>query len=365
MNTVVGAQPVDDDRIAGGTALNGPQAVGGARVRLTLVDIARLAGVSRTTASRVLNGRGEVSAEVRARVEKVIAETGYRPLASARSLVSHRTGLIGFVVPIRTGALIQDPYFVALLQGLSHVSARKGLAVALFLFDDESDQDGLVDRVIGPRRIDGIIMSAYHTHDALIDRLADFDVPTVTMGPNAWPGRFGSVMVDNDEGGWLAGEHLVASGCRRLALIGGPENTKSGEDRTAGFRRAVADAGLDLPSSRVRVGDYTEASGEFQAASLDGEEFDGIFVASDAMAIGAIRALRARGLRVPEDVKVVGFDDLELAATADPPLTTVRQPIDGVADAALDVLVGQIDDPGQVQHLVLPVELVVRTSTTR
>lgn len=335
-------------------------------MRLTLIDIARLAGVSRTTASRVLNGRGEVSPEVRARVEQVIAETGYRPLASARSLVSHRSGLIGFVVPIRTGALIQDPYFVALLQGLSHVSARKGLAVALFLFDDESDQDGLIDRVIGPRRIDGVIMSAYHTHDALLDRIAGFDVPTVTMGPNAWPDQFGSVKVDNEGGGRLAGEHLVAIGCRRIALIGGPEDTTSGAERTAGFRSALRSAGLDLPDRLVRTGDYTEASGERLAASLDGETFDGIFVASDAMAVGAIRALRARGLRVPEDVAVVGFDDLELAATSDPPLTTVRQPIDGVADAALDVLVAQIEgDHGPVRHLTLPVELVERASATR
>ena len=334
-------------------------------MRLTLLDIARLAGVSRTTASRVLNGRGEVSPTVRARVEQVIEETGYRPLASARSLVSHRSGLIGFVVPIRTAAMIQDPYFVTLLQGLSHESARKGLAVALFLFDEESDQNGLVDRVIGPRRVDGMLVSAYHTHDSLLDRLVDFDVPTVTMGPNSFPDAFGSVNVDNESGGRLAGEHLAAIGCRRVALIGGPEDTKSGADRTAGFRQALAEAGLELHPELVRVGDYTEHSGEVLAASLVAEEFDGIFVASDMMAIGALRALQSRGVRVPHDVAVVGFDDLDAAAATDPPLTTVRQPIAGVASAALDMLLEQIDNPDQVRNLVLPVDLVQRSSTAR
>lgn len=333
------------------------------RGRLTLKDIAAMAGVSRTTASRVLNGRGEVRPEVRARVEAVIADTGYTPLASARSLVSNRSGLVGFVVPLRTAALVQDPYFVALLQGLSHASTRRGLAVALFLFDDESDQDDLLDRVIGPRRIDGLIMSAYHTQEQLLDRLAAYDLPTVTMGPTAWPDVFGSVMVDNVEGGRLAARHLLEIGCTRPGLIEGPLDTQSGAERTQGFREVLADAGVALPERRVRHGDFTGPSGEALVADLD--DVDGLFVASDAMAVGAVRGLRARGLRVPQDVAVVGYDDLPLAAEHDPPLTTVRQPIEGIAVAALDMLVDLIEDPTQVSASVLPVELVRRASTAR
>ena len=336
---------------------------GNGRARLTLLDIARLAGVSRTTASRVLNGRGEVSATVRARVESVIAETGYRPLASAQSLVSHRTGVIGFVIPIGTAALFQDPYFGTLLKGISHASAQMNLAVALFLFEEDSDQNGLIDRVVGPRRVDGIIMSAYHTRDSLLDRLADFDVPTVTMGPNRSPEIFGSVQVDNRQGGVLAGRRLVSAGCRRVALIGGPENTPSGAERNEGFRAAIEEGGLDLPAERVRIGDYTEKTGEALGRELLREDFDGIFVASDVMALGAMRALRSAGRRVPEDVSVVGFDDLELAALSEPPLTTIWQPITEMASAALEMLLAQIDDPGSVHHLVLPVELVERAST--
>lgn len=335
------------------------------RSRLTLKDVATLAGVSRTTASRVLNGRGEVSPEVRARVERVIGETNYTPLASARSLVSQRTGLVGYVVPIRTGAVMQDQYFVSLLQALSRSSARMGLAVALFLSDDEADQGGLIEQVILPRRIDGLLMSAYHTEDFLLDRLADFDIPTVTLGPNGWPDRFGSVDVDNVGGGGIAAQHLAEIGCRQVALIGGPLDTVSGRDRNEGFRTAIKKLGLELPDSRIRYGDYSFGSGATMADELIDEGVDGIFVASDTMALGAIQQLRARGLRIPQDVAVVGFDDLPAAATSDPSLTTIRQPVDGVADRLLHMLVAQLDGVDEVTRTVLPVELIVRASTAR
>lgn len=334
-------------------------------MRHTLKEIAQLAGVSQTTASRVLNGRGEVSPQVRARVEKVIADTGYTPLAAARSLVSQRSGLVGFVMPIHTGALAQDPYFVALLQGLNRASARLGLAVGVFLFDDETDKEGLLERVVGPGRIDGMIMSAYHTREFLIDRLADFSVPVVTMGPNRWPQRFGSVTIDNLEGGRLAGQHLAEIGCRRVALIGGPPDTVSGAERTQGFLQAIEAAGLEISESRIRHGDYTQDSGEAMAAELAAEDFDGIFVANDTMAVGAMRQLQSRGLRIPHDVAMVGFDDLPLAATTDPPLTSISQPIEGIAEAALTMLTDQISDPNDVRSSLLPVHLVRRASTAR
>ena len=335
------------------------------RARLTLKDIATLAGVSRTTASRVLNGRGEVRPEVRARVERVIRETRYTPLASARSLVSQRAGLVGYVVPIRTGAVVQDQYFVGLLQALSRSSARRGLALALFLFDDEADQDGLIEQVILPRRIDGLLMSAYHTEEPLLDRLAGLDLPTATLGLNEWHHKFSSVDVDNVGGGGLAAKHLGEIGCRRVALLGGPPDTVSGRDRNDGFRAMAESLGLEVPDSRVRYGDYSFGSGSSLVGELLDEGIDGVFAASDTMAFGAIQQLRRRGRRVPDDVAVIGFDDLPAASTCDPSLTTIRQPISETADLLLDLLVDQMNGVGKVAHMVMPVELIARGSTAR
>lgn len=328
--------------------------------RLTLKDIAALAGVSRTTASRVLNGRGEVRPEVRLRVEQVIAQTGYRPLASAKSLVSQRTGVVGFVVPIGTAALFADPYFGVLIRGLSDASARRGLTVALFLFDEDGDQDSLIDQVIGPRRVDGLIVSAFHTRDSLIDRLSEFDVPVVTMGPNPYPAVFGSVAVDNLDGGRVAGRYAGSLGRQPVAIIGGPEGTTSGKERREGFEAGLREVGVELDPSFVREGDYSRRSGELLMRELLALHPGTVFVASDTMAVGAMSVLEANGLRVPQDVAIIGFDDLPSAEESD--LTTVHQPIIEVADAALEMLLDQIAGESP-EHRVLPVELVVRGST--
>lgn len=328
--------------------------------RLTLKDIADLAGVSQTTASRVLNHRGEVRPEVRLRVEQVIADTGYRPLASAQSLSSQRTGVIGFVVPLGTSTLFADPYFGVLIRGLSQASARRGITVALFLFDEESDQDTLIDQVIGTRRVDGLIVSAFHTRDSLIDQLTEFDVPVVTMGPNPYPDVFGSVSVNNFEGGAIAGRLAASLGRDRIAIIGGPEDTPSGTERREGFIAGLLEHGHRLDPELTFEGDYTARSGELLMKQLLTHQPDVVFVASDTMATGAYAAIEARGLRVPQDIAMIGFDDLPSALDQD--LTTVRQPIVEVADAALDMLLAQIADPGFTEQRILDVEMITRGS---
>ncbi|WP_194396267.1 LacI family DNA-binding transcriptional regulator [Microbacterium atlanticum] len=329
--------------------------------RLTIKDIAALAGVSRTTASRVLNGRGEVRSEVRARVEQVIADTGYRPLASAKSLVSQRTGVVGFVVPLGASALFDDPYFGVLIRGITRASAQHGITVALFIFDEEGDQDTLIDQVVGPRRVDGLIVSAFHTRESLIDRLSEFDVPVVTMGPNPYPAVFGSVSVDNLEGGRIAGRHMATLGRLQIAMINGPEDTPSGRERREGFIAGLGESGIVVDPKLIREGDYTRRSGEVRMRELLPLSPRAVFVASDTMAVGALAVLAEHGMRVPEDVAVLGFDDLPSAS--DSGLSTVRQPIVEVADAALEILLQQVSDPESTKQIVMPVELVQRGST--
>ncbi|WP_062318126.1 LacI family DNA-binding transcriptional regulator [Demequina maris] len=333
-------------------------------MRLTLADIARMAGVSSTTASRVLNGRGEVRPEVRERVERVIQETGYRPLASARALVSRRSEVVGLVLPLGAGEVLEDPYFIELIKSFGAATSARRLAGALFVFDDEHDQDALLDRVVGPRRVDGIIMSAYHVRDEVIERLAEFDVPLVTMGDNTVPERVGSVTVDNYAGGYAVGEHLAGLGRSRIGTVTGPMSSISGADRLRGFRAGLSAHGVTLEADLIREGAYTRESGSTRSGELMDLGADAIFVASDTMATGSLEAARARGLSVPGDVAIAGFDGLPSSEHARPTLTTVRQPIREVVDAALELLADQVDDPASpVRAETFPVELIVREST--
>jgi DNA-binding LacI/PurR family transcriptional regulator len=293
-------------------------------------------------------------------VERIIADTGFRPLASAQSLVSQRTGVIGFVVPIGTSELFEDPYFAVLIRGLSSATSQRSLTLALFLFDEESSQNSLIDQVVGPRRVDGLIVSAFHTRDSLIDRLAEFDVPVVTMGPNTYPDIFGSVAVDNFEGGAIAGRLAGAMNRAPIAIIGGPENTASGTERRQGFIAGLAEHGLRLEDAMTLEGDFSRRSGEDLMRQLLPLTPRTVFIASDTMAAGALSVLESHKMRVPQDISIIGFDDLPSASVAG--LTTVRQPIVEVADAALEILLNQIDTLGNTEHRILPVELIIRES---
>jgi len=333
--------------------------------RLTVRDIAALAGVSTTTVSRVVNGRGEVRPSVREHVQSVIDQHHYRPLASATALASQRTGLMGFVVPLRASTLFEDPYFAVLIRELTRAAATRGVTMALFLLDAEGDEseNTLIEQVIAPRRVDAIITSAFHTHERFIDELAGFDVPALTMGDNLYRDRISSVSVDNPSGGELAGAHAASITRGRVAMIGGPADTQSGVDRRIGFVRGLAEAGYTFDDAHFREGDYTRESGETAMRELLAVDPDVVFVASDTMAMGALTALRLAGKRVPEDVAMIGFDDLPFAA--DLRLTSVRQPIAEVASRSVDILLGQLQDSGPTQHEMLRLELIERESTRR
>jgi DNA-binding LacI/PurR family transcriptional regulator len=332
-------------------------------VRLKLEDIGRMAGVSRSTVSRVINGEASVRPEVRERVEGVIRETGYTPNAAARSLVSNRSGVIGLVIPSRVHNLFEDPYFARLIQGITFASNGAGVTLSLFLFQNEDEERELYPRVVESGFLDGVILTATRTGDPLAARMLERNLALVMVGrPD--DAAISYVDVDNRHGGELAARHLVECGVDRIGIVGAPKNTTTGRDRLDGFVAGLTAAGREFDPDLCVLADFTESGGADAMDQLLDRGVDGVFVASDTMALGALRAARLRGIDVPGDVQVVGFDGFTASETSTPSLTTIRQPVADTAGRAVDLLLGLVsgDVPGPTSA-VLPVELVVRETT--
>ena len=330
--------------------------------RLNLEEIGRRAGVSRSTVSRVVNGEPNVSPQTKKRVESVVAETGYRPHAGARSLASNSTGVLGLVIPSAVATLFDDPYFGRLVLGISGATNEIQMTLNLFLFGDQADDDAIVSRVVTPGLLDGVIVTATTMGNPLIEYLRGTDMPFVVVGrPDDATSVF-SVDVDNRGGARTAASHLASLGRQRLALISAPSNTTAGIDRRSGFLEGVAGAGLSL-DGRIREGDWTENSGREAMQELLADRPDGVFAASDRMAVGAVRAITDAGLNCPKDVAVVSFDGLLHPDLASPRLTSISQPVREVGERAVKLLKSVIDRTATIpESVVYPTELVVRES---
>lgn len=330
--------------------------------RLTLEEIGRLAGVSRSTVSRVINGHEDVSEDVKTRVLEVVRDTGYRPNRAARSLVSSRTGLLGLVIPSGIHNLFQDPYFGRLIQGVTRAANAAEQTLSLFLFEDRNEELELYERVIANGMVDGVIVTATTMQDPVVRRMQEDGTPFVMVGrPDEDNVPF--VDVENREGARTATEHLIGHGATRLATIAGPSNTTTAVDRRNGFLDAAAAAGLDINTGLVAEADFTSRGAYDAMRSLLEHEPEAVFCASDTMAIGALAAIEAAGLSCPDDVAVVSFDDLVEPHQTSPSLTTVAQPVQRTGQEAvgllLDVLDREAEDPPRI---LLPTELVVRSS---
>jgi LacI family transcriptional regulator len=333
------------------------------KTNLTLEDIGRLAGVSRSTVSRVINDQASVRPDVRERVQEVIRRTGYTPNAAARSLVSGRTGLVGLVIPSRVHSLFQDPYFGKLIQGITAACNRSGVSLTLFLLQNESEEEALYPRVANPGFLDGLILTATRMRDPLLGRMAFSDMPIVVVGRPDVEG-VSYVDVDNYDGARQVASFLCGSGYRRIGLIGAPTDTTAGLDRLSGFVEGLAACGLAL-DPRLRVdGDYSAASGYEAMHRLLEQRPDAVFAASDTMAMGALRALREAGIDVPGEMGLVGFDGSPASATSNPPLTTVLQRVTETGARAVEVLNELVAGTERAPIVdKQPVELIVREST--
>lgn len=332
---------------------------------LTIEEIAALAEVSRSTVSRVLNNHPSVRPEVRSRVLRVIDEQNYAPRAAARSLASSRTNVLMLLIPRSAAVIFSDPFFPLVIQGITEACADDGYFLMLSMVTNEQEQE-FYHRILRARYMDGIILLSSDIDDPILPLLVKDGVPLVLIGRHPSFQDVCWVDVENRDAARQAVAHLIDQGHRRIGTITGPLNMVVSIDRRDGYEQALLEAGLPIVPELVVEGNFTQENGYHameQLLSLP-QPPTAVFAASDATAIGALRALHAAGLRVPDDVAVVGFDDVPLASFAMPPLTTMRQPVQELGSVALQLLVERLEHPRTPRRQVrLPATLVQREST--
>ncbi|KPI08591.1 LacI family DNA-binding transcriptional regulator [Streptomyces mirabilis] len=337
---------------------------GGRRRPPTIHDVAREAGVSRGTVSRVLNGGHYVSPAAQEAVNAAIRRTGYVVNRHARSLITGRSDSIGFLLTEPQERFFEDPNFNVLLRGCTQALAGHDIPLLLMLAGTE-DERRRITRYITAGHVDGVLLVSSHSGDPVAEQLREAGVPLVACGkPIGLGSKVSYVAADDRDGARDMVKHLVSLGRRRIGMVTGPLDTPGGVERLAGYREVLAEAGIEADDRLVASGDYSRASGEAGAEQLldRAADMDAVFVASDLMAQGVLAALHKAGRRVPEDVAVGGFDDSPAATAVTPALTTIRQPWDRISNEMVRVLLAQIggDDPAAV---ILPTELVRRDST--
>jgi DNA-binding LacI/PurR family transcriptional regulator len=330
---------------------------------VTMADVARSAGVSTMTVSNVINGRPRVGAATRERVLAAINELGYQVNLAARHLRAGRTGVVGLAVPE-----LERPYFGQLARRLADRFEAHGLRIVMERTG--GGREGELDAVAFSRlrMYDGLILSVVDIDPAELNQLRT-DAPVVMIGERALPSRFDHVMMDNVDGARQATAHLLAAGARRVAMLGGhPEWTANMPGlRAEGFALAHAEAGVPIdPALTVDCGFALQDGYDAIRSLLDrGIAFDAVFALTDVVAMGALRALADAGVRVPDDVQLVGFDDIDEAPYLVPSLSTVNPGHEEMADAITSLLVGQITSgqTGDPQELIVPARLIQRGTT--
>ncbi|MDI3318039.1 MAG: LacI family DNA-binding transcriptional regulator [Bacillota bacterium] len=335
----------------------------GASDLATIREVARMAGVSPATVSRVLNGQAPVRESTRRRVLEAVEALGFTPNGLARGLAKGVTRTIGLVLPD-----IANPYFPALARGVEDAARAAGFAVILGNSDNDPAQEAAHVAVMRERLVDGLIIASSGQPERLPAVVGDVPTVLIDRRVDGWPAD--SVSTDNRLGGRLAVAHLLSRGRRRIAHLGGPEGVTSAGDRALGFSDALREAGLEPDPKLVSRGPFAFESGYERTRALlaSGVDFDAIFAANDLLAVGAIQACQDEGLDVPQQVAVVGFDDILLARLVRPRLTTVLQPAYRAGTLAWERLAARIAAraagraPAEPLDVQLTPRLVVRES---
>jgi LacI family transcriptional regulator, galactose operon repressor len=328
---------------------------------LTLEDIARLSGVSRSTVSRVINSDLNVKEETRQKVLKVIQSINFQPNLAARSLAAGRTSVIGLVIPAGVSVLFVDPYFPQFIQGVATACNAHAYSVMLWLAEPEYERR-TISQILHNGLVDGVVVSSALIDDPITNSLHNSKMPFIQVGRHPTL-DINFIDVDNIRASREAILHLSHLGRKAVATITGPLNQVAGFDRLQGYRLALQDLQQAYRPELVVEGDFTELGGYTAMLRLLPVRPDAVFVASDMMAVGAIRAIQEANLRIPDDVAIIGFDDIPTASKMNPPLTTVRQPIRSLGSLAVETLIDIIAHPGaKTRHILIDTELVIRSS---
>jgi LacI family transcriptional regulator len=326
----------------------------------TIRDVAAHAKVSVSTVSHVLNGTRYVEPETEDRVRAAIEALGYRPNSVARSLRRRRTGTIGLLVPDNS-----NPFFAEVARAIEDAGFTEGYNLILCNSDGSASKEAAYVDVLLSKQMDGLLLISSGNRPDPLQSILRARVPVVVVDRRLDDLPVDQVLVDNEEGGYQAGRYLVQLGHRRIGCITGPSSLSPSADRIVGFRRALGEAGIALPPEAIVRGDFQYAGGEAATYELLKRRLGltAIFVLNDVMAIGAINVLSRAGLRVPDDVSVIGFDDIPQTRAMMPSITTIAQPIAELGKVSISLLLDQIKKgPKPPTRIVLPTTLVERES---
>ena len=329
---------------------------------VTLKDIARAAGVSHSTVSRALSNSPLISAETKARIRRLADEMGYAPSAIGRGLVTRRTGTIGLVV-----TTIADPFIAEVVQGIEETALSCQYNTILCNSNSEPDRELKTVRALREKRVDAIIVTSSRLGSLYLSHLRSVGVPIVLINNQGQGDYIHSVRIDDLHGGQLAGRYLLDLGHRRIAYIGGPIWARASGLRLAGCRRALGSEGVELPQELVLVGNGRADGGVEAAKELLHRDLavSAVFCYNDMTAVGVISALQRAGLRIPQDLSVIGYDDVAIARYLWPPLTTIAQPKYVLGKRAMEMALALMQGEEEVPDVVLPPSLVERESCRR
>ncbi len=328
----------------------------------TINDIARLAGVSRTTVSRVLNHKTDINADTLKRIQTVIDTHDYRPSSLAKAVKLNCSSAVGVVIPYCTDDILSNLYYLEILRGISFEARNRGYYM-LLIYSRQSEDFFTAYK---EKRVDGLIIVSPNKDDRAVFMMLDEQkIPYAATAKTPEPGSHPFVDVDNEQGIQMAVEHLAGLGHQKIAFINVSSFLMSYEDRLSGYKKALLAHGLNCRSDFIADGDSSIQGGFAAAEKLVGlEDRPTAFVCgNDMMAIGVIRFLKSKQFRIPEDFAVIGYDDIPLAQELDPPLTTIRQPTFAKGVHACRMLIDAIADHGCGSEVILPVELVIRGTT--
>ena len=332
-----------------------------ASIVATIVDVARAADVSTATVSRVLNGTSGVSADRAERVREAAARLGYVPCGSARALRRQQATVWAAIVPD-----IANPFFTALVRGIEDVARARNHRLVLCNSDEDLEREASYLDIVVAERMAGVVIAVASNRDSSLAPLLERGVPTVAVDRRPAGSRLDSVVVDNRSGAAEATAHLLAAGCRRIACITGPRRVSTSTERLDGYRDALVQHGFAIDRTLVRRADFKEEGGYRATRSLfeSSSAPDGLFIANNPMAVGALRALRELGRAVPRDVALVAFDDSPWTTLTTPELSVVAQPAYEIGRVAAELLAtSSVERPART--IVLSPTLVVRASSVR
>lgn len=326
----------------------------------TIYDVARAAGVSISTVSHVLNETRYVKDTTKQRVLDAIAELNYRPSSLAQALVRQETKMLALIVPDNV-----NPFFAELARGLEDYGFEAGYNVILCNSDRNLDKEQAYLDMLISKRVDGLVYMTTTVDEERLKPLLDHNIKTVAFD-REYEG-IDALLLDNYQGGYDATQHLIDLGHRRIACISGPDVGTRSRDRVSGYEQALADAGIEADPALLVTGDWTYRSGREQIQHLMSVDQPptAVFICNDVMALGAISYLHERRIRIPEDVSLVGFDNISLSAFSCPPLTTLAMPVVEAGQCMCEMLLDRINDkaPEEARRVTLRGELLVRATT--